>query len=419
MFGASVVPGVEGLEEGRAVLRGESILCFAPDPWDDIWRNRHHIMSLLAEANRVLYVEPRPYLRPLLHQAARGEISLAGLRSPRLLEVRPGLHVFRPPLYAPLSGREPLASWFKALQVASLRRAMRRLGLSRPILWLFRPEMADIPGDYDEKMLIYHIVDEYTGYGGLDPARVETMRQRERDLIARADLVLVTSKALLESKGGINPNTHWVPNGVDYERFARAASRRGDPAELAGLPHPRLGYVGAINDKIDADLLYRVAEAYPQATLILVGPVRAASEEVRVGLEALRACSNVRFIGQVPGDRVPEFVAACDMGLLPYRQSVWTQHIQPLKLYEYLACGLPVVSTEIPAVWEEGDIVYIARDAQAFVALVGQALASDNEALRMARQERAARNTWRERVERISALIEASLARKGERTMGS
>jgi len=397
------------------VLRGESILCFAPDPWDDIWRNRHQIMSLLAGANQVLYVEPRPYLRPVLRRAVRGEISLAELRAPRLRAVRPGLYVFRPPLYAPLSGREPLATLTKALRVASLRRAMRRLGMSRPILWLFRPEMADIPGDYGEKLLIYHIVDEYTGYEGLDPARAEAMRRRERELIARADLVLVTSRALLESKGGINPNTHWVPNGVDYERFASAAARREDPAEMVGLPHPRLGYVGAINDKIDADLLLSVAEAYPWATLAMVGPVRVEGAETRAGLERLRSRPNVRFVGQVPGERVPEFVAACDVGLLPYRQSVWTQHIQPLKLYEYLACGLPVVSTEIPAVRDEGDVVFVARDHRAFVALVRQALGADNEALRAARQERAARNTWRERVERISALIEATLSRTGGR----
>lgn len=401
------------------MLRGESILCFAPDPWDDIWRNRHQIMSLLAEGNRVLYVEPRPYLRPLMQRAMRGEVSLAELRAPRLREVRSGLYVFRPPLYAPLIGREPLAGLSKALRVASLRRAMRRLRMSRPILWLFRPEMADIPGDYGEKLLIYHIVDEYTGYGGLESARAEAMRRRERELIARADLVLVTSKALLESKGGINPNTHWVPNGVDYERFASAAARRLEPVEMAGLPRPRIGYVGAINDKINAGLLLHVAEAYPQATLVMVGPVRAVDEETRAGLEALRSRPNVRFVGQVPGERVPEFVAACDVGLLPYRQNVWTQHIQPLKLYEYLACGLPVVSTEIPAVREEGEVVFVARDAQAFVRLVGQALATDNAALRAARQERAARNTWRERVEHISALIEASLGCAGDQRSGS
>jgi len=417
------------------VLSGESILCFAPDPWDDIWRNRHQIMSLLAEANQVLYIEPRPYLRAVFQRAIRGKISLAELGAPRLSTVqtsfnppdksvgtgfkpvptwwKPGLHVFRHPLYAPLSGRAPFSTLTNAIRVASLRRAMGRLKMSRPILWLFRPEMADVPGYYGERLLIYHIVDEYTGYGDLDPARADDMRRRERELIAQADLVLVTSRALLESKRGINPNTHWVPNGVDYERFASAAAARREPEEMVGLPHPRIGYVGAINDKIDAGLLLQVAEAYPQATIVMVGPVRVGSEDTRGGLVRLRSRPNVRFMGQVPVERVPEFMAACDVGLLPYQRSIWTENIQPLKLYEYLACGLPVVSTEIPAVRDEGDIISVADDPHSFVASVGQALAVDSDALRAMRQMRASQNTWRERVERISELIGATRGRAG------
>ncbi len=391
------------------MLSGESILCFAPDPWEDIWRNRHQIMSLLAEANQVLYVEPRYYLRSVVRGLVRGEIPLARLRASRLSMVKPGLHVFHQPLYAPLSGRAPLSTLTNAMRIASLRRAMSCLKMSRPILWLFRPEMADVPGHYGERALVYHIVDEYSGYGDIDPARAQDMQRRERQLIARADLVLVTSKALLESKGGINPNTHWVPNGVDYERFTAAVAARREPQEVVGLPRPRIGYVGAVNDKIDAPLLLEVARAYPQATVLVVGPCRASNEATREGLERLRSQPNVHLVGQVPVERVPEFVSACDVGLLPYVRNAWTRSIQPLKLYEYLACGLPVVSIDIPAVQDESDVVLVAQDSPSFVALVGEALATDSEALRAARQARASRNTWRERVERISELLEATL----------
>jgi glycosyltransferase involved in cell wall biosynthesis len=391
------------------VLRGESILCFAPDPWDDIWRNRHQIMSLLSEQNQVLYVEPRHYLRTVMGQVRRGEITLAALRSPRLTQVNPRLHVFHQPLYAPLSGRVPLSTLTEALRVSALRHAMRHLQMRRPILWLFRPEMADVPGHYGERLLIYHIVDEYSGYADVDAPRAQEIRERERQLIARADLVLVTSRALFEDKRGINPNTHWVPNGVDYERFAAAAVARTDPVEMGSLPHPRLGYVGAINDKLDTTLLLKIAEVYPWATLVLVGPVRMTSPEQQHDIEALQARANVHFLGQMSAERVPGFMAACDVGLLPYRYNAWTQAIQPLKLYEYLACGLPVVTSDIPAVRDEADVVHITADTYGFVQAVGEALASDSTTFKAARQARAACNTWRQRVERISELISATL----------
>ena len=386
------------------MIRDESILCFAPDPWDDIWRNRHQIMSVLAQQNQVLYVEPRPYLRDSL-RSLRGGRLLAELRAPRLTRIGRGLSVFRPPWYAPLSGRPPLNAVTDALRGAALNRAMGRLGMQRPILWLFRPEMSDLPGRYGERFLIYHIVDEYTGYAALDAQRIEDMRRREQTLMARADLVLVTSRELLESKATYNANTHWVANGVDYPRFAAAAADRRDPEELSDLGHPRIGYVGAINDKIDVALLLRVAESFPEASLVLVGPERPGPGVTARGLRALRARANVRFVGQVPVSRVPQFVSACDVGLLPYQLNEWTRHIHPLKLYEYLACGLPVVATAIPSLWEEGDLVRIAEDEADFCGGVAEALAGDSAALRCARQERAARNTWQQRVERISELI--------------
>jgi len=234
--------------------------------------------------------------------------------------------------------------------------------------------------------------------------------------------VLVTSRALLESKGGINPNIHWVPNGVDYERFAAAQAEGREPEELAGLPRPRLAYVGALNDKIDAALLGQVARAYPQMPLVLVGPVRATDAEVGRGLDALRAQPNVHFVGQVAVERVPYLMAACDVGLLPYRQNTWTQHIHPLKLYEYLACGLPVVATAIPSLREESDVIYVTTDAAAFVAAIGAALSEARpagEALRAERRARAARNTWRQRVEQISLLIQETARAKDLGEVGS
>jgi glycosyltransferase involved in cell wall biosynthesis len=133
---------------------------------------------------------------------------------------------------------------------------------------------------------------------------------------------------------------------------------------------------------------------------------------MRIGLAALRAQPNVRIIGRVPVERVPDLMAACDLGLLPYRRNAWTQHIHPLKMYEYLACGLPIVATDIPSVHDERDVIHVAEDHESFIAWVPMALASDSEARRIERQRRASQNTWMHRVERMSELVEAVRATK-------
>jgi len=389
-------------------LVGESILCFAPDRWTDIWRNRHQIMSRLAQENRVLYVEPRPYLRDVLSELGKGRDP-----RPRCYRTETGVHVYRPPRFAPLSGREPLRGLTSALRRRMLETSMQRLGMGSPLLWLFRPEHADIPGRYGESLLIYHIVDDYGGYWGGNAARRAAIEARERSLMARADLVIVTSRALLESKAGVNPNTHLVRNAVDWERFQAALARNEEPEVLRGRAHPRIGYVGALNDKIDTGLLLHVADSYPEATLVLVGPERTQSTEGRRDLAALRERGNVCMLGRVSVGEVPRYMGACDVGLLPYRLNAWTRHIHPLKLYEYLACGLGVVSTDIPSVWEEQALVHIAEDAAGFVAGIRLALAEQGDTWAAARRERAQANTWEQRVARLSQLIAETRGAKG------
>ena len=395
--------GADAVEAGA--LKGESILCFAPDPWDDIWRNRHQIMSRLAQRNTVLYVEPRAYLRDVVARLKAGEIRPADLWPKPVRHIQDGLYVYTPPLCAPLSGRQPIKWISDGLRKRSLCRAMRSLAISRPILWLFRPDMADVPGRYGESFLIYHIVDEYTGYAGVDSIAAKRVAERERELIARANLVMVTSQSLLENKRGLNPHTYWVPNAVDYAAFKRAADARVEPQELADIRRPRVAYVGAINDKLDTDLLLDVSRALPEISLVLVGPERPTTEAMRQGLSALRAESNVHFVGRLPVERVAPIMAACDVGLLPYKRNAWTEHIHPLKMFEYLACGLPVVSTDIPSVHAEDEFVDIVEDADAFATAVRQELSAHSPEHAAARQARASQNTWEQRIEAISSLV--------------
>lgn len=395
------------------MIEGHDILCFAPGPWDDIWRNRHQLMTRLACANRVLYVEPWPELRPTLRRLRRAQAGLHDLQPPHLRRISHGLAVFRPATWAPRSTRMPLRAVTNTVYMASLRRAIHTLDFHSPILWLFLPEMDMFVGRFGEKLVLYHVVDEYSGYTGISAEWQPTLRQAEERLAHRADLVVVTSPELLERKKGLNPNTVLVPNAVDYQSFAAACSAgRPLPEELADCPRPIAGYVGAINDKLDLALLVRTATEASRWTLVLVGPTTVQSETGLQALGQLRALPNVKFVGARPVDEVPRYVAACDVCLLPYRIIEWTKHIDSLKLYEYLACAKPVVATDVPAARRAGFGVEIAPPMETLTAAMEHALRSDTADLRQRRQDVAKQNTWDIRVEQLSGAIENTLRNK-------
>jgi len=394
------------------MLEGKSILCFAPEPWDGLWRNRHQIMSRLARRNSVLFVEQRPYLRDVLHRLRHSRQAWWQLFVPRLRHVQNHLWVYRDPDWAPLSGHPLLGRVTETVRLALLRRVMRRLGMEAPLLWLFRPEMGDLAGKCGERLLIYHCVDEYAAYemefqGVPGSTSTDVVRQQEERLLRRADIVFVTAKPLLERKRAYNSNVHLVPNGVDYAAFQQALINPIPLADMEKIPHPRLGVVGAINEKVDLALLRQVALARPAWSLVLVGPVTQRYHLEQV--EALRL-PNVYFLGHKPVQAVPYYVVACDVCLMPYKVNEWTRHINPLKLYEYLALGKPVVSTPIPAAQAHADLLYLADAALAFVARAEEALAEE-PTLAERRQCFAAMQTWDNRIEQLSAVIETTLAR--------
>jgi glycosyltransferase involved in cell wall biosynthesis len=392
------------------VIEGHDILCFAPGPWDDIWRNRHQIMTRLAQANRVLYIEPWPNLRPMLREWRSGEFGLADMCGPRLTQVGPNLFVYRPPDWAPRAARFPLRMATEVAYMACLRRVLRRLQISKPILWLFLPDMEIFVGRFDEKLVIYHMVDEYSGYQGVSETWRAVMQSMEKQLARKADLVFVSSPTLLERKKALNECIYLIPNAVDYETFAAISlGEDGLPDDIAHLPSPVAGYVGAINDKLDMDLLARVADNMREWSLLLVGPVRVEDAEGQRALERLHKMPHVQFLGRRDVTEVPRYIAACDVCLLPYRVNEWTRNIDSLKLYEYLACGKPVVATDVPAVRRFGEVVEVATGERDFAARMDAALQLDSPLLRAKRRGVAAQNTWEQRVASISVAIEGRL----------
>ena len=471
------------------------ILFFTPDPPGAIWQDKPQIARRLARVTQVLYVGEEPYLA-----AWPG---LAGVSQPALSHVADGLYTFRWSPLAPVTGAPLLGPLTAALRRRRLQSALRALAppplpihhspipqltisptpipplsihhspipqltisptpippLSihhspipqltisptpippSPILWLFRPGQQHWIDQIHPRLVIYHVVDEYSAYPGLSPAQAQRQADLDRQLTARADLVFCTAQSLVDARLPLNPHTHYMPNAVDYEAFRRAIDATGldtaaptrptgldtaAPTRPTGLdtaaptrptqstnlpiyPSPVLAVVGGINAKVDLALLAEVATRRPDWRIELIGPLGYGLDAEE--LARLRALPNVRLAGAVPPEQAPLAMAGCDVGLIPYKLNEQTRHVNPLKVYEYLAAGRPVVATPLPELRQFQPLVRLAGDVDGFIAAVEAALAEGDAPQAMAaRLAMAAANSWDVRVERMVALVEGALGR--------
>jgi glycosyltransferase involved in cell wall biosynthesis len=396
------------------MLTGQDLIYFAPDSWDGLWRNRQQLMSRFAPHNKVLYVEGRPSLRQTVASVRQRELSISDFRRSSLRQIADNLFVFRYPLWASTSGRTPLSQFSAIMGRLALRSALKTLHMSNPIVWLHRPSMTNLIDDLPSaRLLLYHVVDEYTAYGSVTSARRQRIEKQEKEMMSRVDAVIVVSEKLLQDKRPFNAHTYLVPNGVNYPAYVSALADPRLPDDLRAIKPPRLGYIGLIGSKLDLEMLLELAQNNPDWSLVLVG----ASKVARKALvwQSLQSMANVHHLGPVPVDRVPHYVKGFDVGLMPYEQNRHADYISPLKLYDYLAAGIPVASLAIPAVRPFRSHVHVADRPQDFPETVRAALADKEPEHRQARLELAAQNSWQARVEQLSDLIQTLLDAKPPR----
>jgi len=332
-----------------------SVLCFASG-YDAPPTSKHHVMHVLADqGNTVLWVNYHASRMPTasgsdLRYIARKLRQVAGgLKNPRT-----NVYVLTP-LVVPLPSSAFARRLNRALLTWQIRRALRKVspGPNTPLeLWSFTPDVAYLLDRFGQQRVVYYCVDDHSQFTGYDTRQV--LRDEEA-LCRRADLVVTTSGPLQESRKPWNPNTILVPHGVDYEHFAQALNDNlPEPAELTAIPRPRLGFFGLLRDWVDLDLLAEVARRRPDWHVVLLG-------DSTVDLSPYRSLANMHFLGPKPYGELPAWCRGFDVGLIPFKLNPLTHAVNPIKLREYLAAGLPVVSTPLPEVAryaqveEEGD----------------------------------------------------------------
>ncbi|WP_422925479.1 glycosyltransferase [Singulisphaera sp. PoT] len=370
-------------------LRGRDIICFSHD-WTGDPLSKTHFMRLLAQDNRILWVNSIGYRAPTASKAdlSRAFKKVAAAMAP-IKEVEPNLFVFNP-LAIPAYGRPALRDLSRRLLRAQILRAMRRLGFKKPINWVFNPAAGIIAGTLDEEFLIYHCVDEYTAFTGV---AAQSLAEIESQLLRKADAVFVSAERLYQSKAAVNPRTFLVRHGVDYEHFRQSLNPSLPiPDEIAHLKKPIIGYFGLIaEDWVDLRLLKHIADCFPECSLVMLG-------KTTMDVSSLAARPNVHLLGRRHYEDLPAYSKAFDVALIPFPISEVTLNANPLKAREYLASGLPVISTAIPEVEVLGQC-RIGRDHDEVVREIRAALAEPGPC--PARSETMRKESWTARLEEV------------------
>jgi glycosyltransferase involved in cell wall biosynthesis len=380
------------------------IIAFSKD-WTGDHTSNHHVLRELAKTRRVVWLNSIGTRAPKLSDAR----DLGTIRR-KLREVARGPVRVENDLWVatPLVLPMPKGNMARALDrwlVEGFVRAVRsRLGIDRFQLWTFLPNVADYLG-MGESLAVYYCVDEWSMFEYLDR---DLTCAAERDLLGRVDAVFAVNHALADAKRELCPTTYVVPHGVDHDLFSSALDPATKiPADLAAISGPKIGFVGTLREWVDLELIEHVARKRPEWSIVLVG-------RQLIDLSLLAGLRNVHLIEPRPHAELPSYFAGFDVGIIPYRQQTRMTYVNPLKLREYLAAGLPVVSTPISEAERYPELCEVARDRQGFVEAIERALLRDSRAARIARSGAMRGETWKARVDIVARRID-ELVERGPR----
>jgi glycosyltransferase involved in cell wall biosynthesis len=378
------------------MLQGIDIVCFSND-WDGDPLSKTHLMRLAARNNRVLWVNsignraPRATARDFRRLGHKLVQVLEGVH-----EVEHNIHVLAP-LALPIFGQAWAQELNGRILDAQIRTVQARLGMTNPIAISFLPGAASAFARMQARLHVYYCVDEFSAFDGAGLA----IAQLERETIAHADLVICSSEKLQRAKERLHPRVALVRHGVDLAHFRRAT----DPTiPLSGLmrdlPRPVLGFVGLVAEWVDQELLSAIAERFSEGTLVIVG-----REDCDTTL--LRTHPNIVFLGRRPYAELPSIMKGFDIGLVPFRENELAEAANPLKAREYVAAGLPVISTPIPEVERLG-VCRIASGAPEFIRAI-EGILADGAGPTTARSATMAAHSWDSRWTEVESLFAEQL----------
>jgi glycosyltransferase involved in cell wall biosynthesis len=393
-----------------AIFSGKSIVCFGGEDW---WyhhpHSKNHLMRRFARAgNKVIFVNSISMglasvtNKDFLPRVARKLKSYA-----KLARTTPEGITVVSPAALPFFGSRASRAANRHLLSAQVGALARSRGLKNPILWIAIPTAVEMIGRMRESLVVYQVSDKYdanTMDHATDPATIRRLHERA---LEAADIILYSGRKLLSEATRGQERSYLLEQAVDFEHWARVGYGELEvAAEVAKIPHPRIGYFGAIEPwLVDQELIKRASLERPLWHWVFIG-------NRSRGLE-IEDLPNVHFLPPVKYDELPRYAAGFDVCVLPWEtEQAFTSYGSAIKVREYLATGKPVVIAPLPEYEPMADVLRIARSRDDFLRLVEDALSEEGEAKARARQASVKNGTWDARAEWVSDLIEEALKKK-------
>jgi glycosyltransferase involved in cell wall biosynthesis len=358
------------------------VICFSHLRWNFVFQRPQHLLSRCARHRRVFFFE-----EPLFDATDRPHVTVT--------EAAPGVHVVVPHLAD--ADRDRHAE----IQRRLVNDLIARERIQPDVLWYYTPMSLHFSDHLDAPAVVYDCMDELSNFAGAPPG----LRDAERALLRRAGLVFTGGRSLYEAKKHLHHNIHPFPSSVDVAHFAAArSSALGDPPDQSDIPHPRIGFFGVLDERLDRELIGGLSDLRPQYHFVLLGPV------VKIDLSSLPRAANIHYLGQKTYAELPQYLGGWDVAMLPFARNESTRYISPTKTPEYLAGGRPVVSTSIAdVVHPYGDLglTRIADTPREFAAAIDAALADDRLARIHAADTLLASMSWDATWQAMSTHIDA------------
>lgn len=383
------------------MIRDFDIICISTTNWERPWGSRQQIMTRLAKHNRVLFVE---YQMSLLH-FLRYPGFLLSIFSPGLRKINKNIAVYRPLINLPFRYYSKTINlfnqWFLLLQ---LQWFIRRLGFHRILLWIFEPTAYSLVGRLNEQISIYHCIDLFRNEKK-SVLRKRCIQDMEERLCRCCDILMVSTQELLEDKRGLNKNVFLIPSAVDesFLNLKDTSSLQSAGKFMEGIPRPRIGFVGTFDERVDYHLIEFISQERPDWSITLIG-----LPEEKSTIRNLKLRNNIYMIGWKDNNVLPAYVNYFDVCICPYIVNDFTKGVSSIKIFEYLALGKPVVTTDLPFFrhLHLTGLIKVVRNKEEFLRGIQEYLTNDEEVLRKARIDFSKQNTWEERVGRISEILE-------------